>query len=316
MLYVGTRCPTDVICQTSALALSNLVLITRANFLPLTVVIVSAGLAASLYAHGIFNPFDASLVLIGALLTHAAANVFNNYFDYRSKVDAKTTKTPFSGGVTILVEGKMKPSNALAVGLICLLGAAIIGIYFLTRKFYPLFPILLFGLVAICLYTPVLSKIHGLSEIVAGLGFGLMGLGVYVAETGTIDGSGVTVFVPVAILVALLLFLNEFPDVEADRTAGRRHLVILFGRQRSAWIYVAGLVATYVSILVAVGTGIAPFPVLVSFITVPIAYKAAGIAVKSHDEISGLVPALASNVIVILSTILLIAVGFLIAVYV
>jgi len=296
--------------------LSNLVLITRANFLPLTVVIVLAGLAASFYAHAVFNPFDSFLVLIGGLLTHATVNVFNNYFDYRSMVDAKTTKTPFSGGVTILVEGRMKPSDALAIGVICLLGAAVVGIYFLARMFYPLFPILFYGLIAICLYTPVLSKIHGLGEIVAGSGFGLMGLGVYVTQAGVIDGPGISIFVPVTILVALLLFLNEFPDAEADMTAGRRHLVILLGRKRSAWIYVGGLMATYASILLAVAAGMAPFPILVSLATIPVAYKAGRIALKNYEEIPKLVPALASNVIMILLTILLIAVGFLIASYI
>lgn len=296
--------------------MNNLVVITRANFLPLTVVIVSAGLAASFYAYRVFNPIDAVLVLIGALLTHAAVNVFNNYFDYRSRIDERTTKTPFSGGVDVLVEGKMTPSFAFAVGLLCLLGASVIGAYFLAEKFYPLFPILVYGLLAICLYTPILSRVHALSEIVAGSGFGFMGLGAYVTQTGVIDGTGISVFVPVTILVALLLFLNEFPDAEADKMSGRRHVVILLGKKRSAWLYVAGLAATYASILLAVVSGVAPFAVLVSFVTTPIAYKAGGIALKNYGQIPGLVPALALNVIVILSTILLTAVGFLIGVYV
>jgi 1,4-dihydroxy-2-naphthoate octaprenyltransferase len=168
-----------------------------------------AGLAASFYAHAAFNPFNALLVLIGAVLTHGSVNVFNNYFNYRSRVDANTMKTPFSGGVTILVEVTMKRSDALAVGLICLLGAAAIGGYFLTHVFYPLFPILMYELFAIPLYNPVLSRIHGVSEFVAGSGFGFMGLVAYVTQTGVIDGPGLTVFVPVTILVALLLFLKQ-----------------------------------------------------------------------------------------------------------
>jgi 1,4-dihydroxy-2-naphthoate octaprenyltransferase len=296
--------------------LNNLAIITRANFLPLTVVIVSAGLAASFYAYRVFSALDAFLVLIGALLTHAAVNVFNNYFDYRSRIDERTTKTPFSGGVDILVKGKMKPSTAFGVGLACLLGAAGIGVYFLARKFYPLFPILLYGLIVICLYTPVLSKIHALSEIIAGSGFGFMGLGVYVTQTRVIDGTGISVFVPVSILVALLLFLNEFPDAEADKASGRRHLVILLGKRRSAWVYIIGLAATYASILLAFAMQLAPVGVLISFMTTPIACKAGRIALKSYDRTPELVPALAMNVVVILSTILLLAVGFLIGLFV
>ena len=279
-------------------------------------VIVAAGLSASLYAHEVFKPFDALLVLIGALLTHTAVNVFNNYFDYRSNIDARTSKTPFSGGVDILVQGKMKPSVAFSVGLLCLIGGAVIGAYFLTRVLYPLLPILLYGLVAICLYTPVLSKIPALSEIVAGTGFGFMGLGAYVTQTGLVDVTGIAVLVPVTILVGLLLFLNEFPDAEVDKAAGRRHLVILVGRKRSTWIYVVSLVATYLSIVLAAAAGAAPLTVLISLVTIPIAYKAIRIVFKNYDRIPELVPAQALNVTIILSTIALLAAGFLIGFYV
>jgi len=296
--------------------LNNLLLITRANFLFLTVVIVAAGLSASFYAHGVFNPFDAIIVLIGALLTHMAANVFNNYFDYKSKIDARTIKTPFSGGVDILVKGAMKPSAAFGVGLACLAGAAMIGVYFLTRGLYSLFPILLYGLVAILFYTPVLSRVHALSEIVAGTGFGFMALGAYVVEARVVDATGIAVFVPVSILVGLLLFLNEFPDAEADKAAGRRHLVILVGRRKSALVYVTFVVATYFSILLAVLLGASPIAVLVSLIALPIAFKAMTIVLKNYDRIPELVPALGLNVIVILSTIGLLAAGFLIGSYI
>ncbi len=295
--------------------MGNLALITRANFLPLAIIIAFTGLAAAFYAHGIFHPLDGLLVVIGALLTHAAVNVFNNYFDYRSMVDARTTKTPFSGGVDILVQGKMRPSVAFGTGSLCLLGAALIGAYFLTHVFYPLFPILLYGLVAICLYTPLLSKVPAMSEIIAGSGFGLMALGAYVTQAGVVDGAGISILVPVSILVGLLLFLNEFPDMEADKTSGRRHVVILLGRRHSAWIYITGLVATYAAIAVAVATRAAPATVAISLVTIPIAYKAARIALKQYDQAPGLVPALASNVMVVLFTILLIGIGFLIAVY-
>lgn len=157
--------------------LANLIMITRANFLPLTVVIVSAGLAASFYAHRVFETLDALLVLMGALLTHASVNAFNNYFDYRSRIDERTTRTLFSGGVDILAKGRMKASLVLGVSATTFLCAAIIGLYFLSRMFYLLLPLVVYAGLIILLYTPLLSKIHGLSEVIAGSGFGLMGLG-------------------------------------------------------------------------------------------------------------------------------------------
>jgi 1,4-dihydroxy-2-naphthoate octaprenyltransferase len=290
--------------------LRNIAILTRVNFLPLTIVIVLAGLAAAAYSLRSINPLDAVLVMLGALLTHAAVNAFNNYFDYRSKIDAETVKTPFSGGVEVLVNKQMAPPSALAVSIACILGAAVLGVYFLVRMFNVLFPLIAFGAVAIVLYSPVISRIHGLSEIVAGAGFGLMGVGTYATQTGVIDAVAVSIFVPVTILVAMLLFLNEFPDVEVDKRAGRHHVVILLGRRRSAWVYVACLAAMYTSIIMAVLFKAAPITVLISVATIPIATKAAGITLSNYDSPSKLVPALGANVLMILSTIFLIAVGF------
>jgi 1,4-dihydroxy-2-naphthoate octaprenyltransferase len=290
--------------------LSNLVPITRANFLPLTLVIVFAGLAAAFYSTHVFVGLDGLLVLVGALLTHASVNAFNNYFDYRSGIDQRTAKTPFSGGVEVLVKGNMSASSAFMVAFLSLMGAGVIGVYFLTRFFNLLLPIMAYGLFVIVFYTPVLARVHGVSEIVAGSGFGLMGLGTYVTQTGVIDGPAIAIFVPITILVGLLLFLNEFPDAEVDQAGGRRHLVILLGKKKSASIYVASLAATYISIVLAVLVGYAPIPVLISLVTIPIAYKASRIALKNYDQLPALVPAQGSNVMVILFTILLIGVGY------
>ena len=293
--------------------MGNLVSITRANFLPLTIVIVFAGLAAAFYSHRVFLPIDAALVMIGALLTHASVNAFNNYFDYRSKIDAKTPKTPFSGGVDVLVKGMMKPSEALTVCLFTLICAALIGVYFLVRFYSVLLPLIVYGAIIIVFYTPVFSRVPALSEIVAGSGFGLMGLGVYVTQTGVIDAAGIAILIPITILVALLLFLNEFPDAEVDRVGGRRHIVILLGKRGSAWLYVAGEAATYASIVIAVAVGAAPFPVLLSLLSLPIAYKAGRLTLKNYNRTRDLVPALGSNVLFILTTITLMAFGFVVA---
>ena len=284
--------------------------LTRVNFLPLTIVIVFAGLAASFFAQHTINVLDGLLVLAGALLTHASVNAFNNYFDYRSGIDRRTQKTPFSGGVEILVNGKMTSSSAFMVALISLVGAGMVGAYFLIRLFSVLFPLVLFGAIAIVLYSPVLAKIHGLAEIVAGSGFGLMGLGTYVTQTGIINGPAIAIFVPVTILVALLLFLNEFPDTEVDKEAGRRHLVVMLGKKKAAGLYIAGLAATYISIVLAVLVGYSPIPVLISLATIPIAYKAGSIVLKNYDRTLELIPAMGSNVLTILVTILLIGVGY------
>jgi 1,4-dihydroxy-2-naphthoate octaprenyltransferase len=290
--------------------LNKFVAVTRPNFFPLSIVIVVAAVAAAFYAYHTFNGIRTILVLIGAILLHASVNAYNNYFDYRSKIDHKTFKTPFSGGVDLIVKGNVKPSAAFGVASVCLLGATVIGLYFLMRFLALLLPMMIFGVTAIVLYSPILSKVPALSEILAGAGFGMMGLGAYITQTGVIDATGVSILVPVSILVALLLFLNEFLDSEIDKEAGRRHLVILLGKSRSAWVYVAGLVATYISIFISIAVKAAPLTVLITFLTAPIAYKAGRLAVQNYDRTTEFVPTLGTNVLVILSTILLLGAGF------
>jgi 1,4-dihydroxy-2-naphthoate octaprenyltransferase len=90
-------------------------------------------------------------------------------------------------------------------------------------------------------------------------------------------------------------------------------LVILLGKKRAAYVYVAGLIATYLSIILAVLVGYAPIFVLISLLTIPIAYKAGRITLKNYNRSSALVPAMGSNVMLILITILLIGVGYALA---
>lgn len=124
-------------------------------------------------------------------------------------------------------------------------------------------------------------------------------------EVGVLEGVNTSLQTPLC-----LLFLNEFPDADVDSAAGRWHVVILLGRKNTAFIHASCLVATYVSTVLAVVAKAAPLPVLISLATVPIAYKASKIALKNYDKISELIPALGANVLMILSTISLLAAGF------
>lgn len=287
----------------------NLAILVRANFLLLTLVIVAAGLSAAFYDGHVLNVTNALLTLLGALLAHMAVNTFNNYFDYKTGVDRRTLKTPFSGGIHLLVDGRVSSATAFSVGLLCFMGAAVIGLYFIRVFFWPLLPILVYGGISICFYTPWMARLPGVSEIVAGTNFGLMALGAYVTQTGEISSVALAVFLPSSILVAILLLLNEFPDVEADRLAGRRHLVLLLGRKRASRLYVALLALVYLSIISLVFLGVTPMSTMLTLATLPFALKAAHTTMKRHDDVNTIVSALGSNTVVVLATIALIAVG-------
>ncbi len=288
----------------------------RANFLVLTVVTVFAGLAVSFYEHYTVNVLNAVLCLVGALLAHMAVNVFNNYFDYKLGVDKYTPKTPFSGGINLIVDGQIKPSTAFYTGALCFIGAALVGVYFLRIFFWSLLPIVLYGAVSIYFYTAYLSRFPALSEIIAGTNYGFIVLGAALTQYGDVGLAGFAVFILVSILVGLLLFLNEFPDVEADRMAGRRHLVILLGRRKASRLYVALLIFLYFLVVLFVGLKILPLTCLLLLATGWLSYKASYITLKNYDDVGGIVPALAFNVLIILTGISLIGVGLVLGAFI
>jgi len=291
--------------------IGNWIRLTRANFLVLSVVVVSAGVTGAVYYRRSIDPITCALTFAGALLTHVSANVMNNYFDYLSGVDAETRKTPFSGGTDVLVDGEISPSSAHSLGLATMAGAALIGLYLLLRHFWILLPMIAYGAVSIYLYTPYLSRLPAASEVIAGTNFGLMALGGYVIQSGRIDATALAIFSIVSLLVGLLLFLNEFPDADVDRKSGRRHVVILLGRKRSSGVYSALLAATYLLVAWSVVAGVLPFTCLVALATVPLALKASRTVAAHYDNLAGLVPALGMNVLIVLLTIGLLSVGFL-----
>jgi 1,4-dihydroxy-2-naphthoate octaprenyltransferase len=166
------------------------------------------------------------------------------------------------------------------------------------------------GGVASVFYTSHLTRwLFG--ELAAGITLGsFVVMGTYYAQAGTLPTTVALLAIPPGILTALLLLLNEFPDVEADKKGGRRHLVIVLGYHGAAALYAAGLLGTYLFLCLGVGLGWFPTTVLLAVVTIPLALKAAITAWHHGAEHKPMIPALAANVGVVLGTDLLIAVAY------
>jgi 1,4-dihydroxy-2-naphthoate polyprenyltransferase len=277
----------------------------------LTPVCVFAGMAVSLYDDNSFHALNFILAFIGALCAHITVNVLNDFFDYKSGVDLKVVRTPFSGGSGILPAGLLKPGEVLLLGLGSLAVVIIIGIYFIAEYGLAMLPIGLVGVILISLYTPVFTKVPGTSEIAAG-GFALMVLGTYFVQEGTYSGAAVMSSLVAGLLIANLLLLNEFPDVEADKVGGRKHLPITIGLTGAAKVYCATVVLTYAVIIGGVIAGILPALALLGLLTLPLGIKAMKGALKNHSNTGALVPSMGMNVFVVLLTPLLMSLGMVI----
>jgi 1,4-dihydroxy-2-naphthoate polyprenyltransferase len=296
----------------------------RASFLLLAVVLVLIGIAYALKypTEQGFNVIHAILLVIGVVSAHSSVNLFNEYSDYKTKIDFHTHRNPFSGGSGMLTEGKTKPKSVLIAAIVTLLIGLAIGTYFVIISHWILIVFIILGTFATLFYTDYLAKIL-LGEFFAGLTLGtFVVLGAYVAMTAsqdivwyqTIPLEVLLMSIPPGILTSLLLLLNEFPDAEADKKGGRHHLVIKFGWKGAAYIYTAGIIATFGIIILLPILSISSYWALIALLPIPIAFKASITALKSGDNLKLIIPAMGQNVLVVLVTDLLIAVSVFIVV--
>lgn len=284
---------------------------TRPQFLLLSVVLAFLGTCIAWY-NGAFHLGHAILAFIGLLLCHISVNVLNDYYDYKSGIDLKTRRTPFSGGSGFLPAASLKPEHVFRFGLACFLLAVPIGVYFVLVSGWFLLPLLVVGAICILLYTPLLTKLDW-PEWSPWVGLGALPvLGTYFVQTGEYTLPAVVAAIPSGILVHNLLFLNEFPDTEADKTAGRKTLPITLGKTKASIVYSALTGLVYLWIVVWVAAGLMPVFCLIALATLPFAVRAIRGALRYQDE-SKLMPAMANNVLVVLLTQLLLGIGYLLA---
>ncbi len=282
---------------------------TRPQFLLLSVLLVLLGTAISCH-QGHFDWLRFILTTLGLVLAHASVNVLNDYFDYKSGIDLETTRTPFSGGSGILPEGLLEPTGVYRFGLGCLLTALLIGIYLTVVSGWQLLPLVIVGGLVIYFYTSYLAKWLA-GEIWAGIGLGTLPvLGAYFVQTGGYSLEALVGSLAPGFLTANLLLLNEFPDFEADRTGGRYHIVIALGKEKACYLYAGLMAMTYLSIVAGVICKLMPPLTLIGLLSAPFALKAISTTFKHHDDLKKMIPALGANVITVLSTDALLALGY------
>ena len=275
----------------------------RAPFLLLPVVFVPLGLAIA-WSAGHFDLFSALLTLVGAVCLHASVNVLNDYFDFRSGIDLATSPTPFSGGSTVLPMGLMSAREVLWLGSILLAAGLGIGAYFVFEfAFDPvLIVILAFAAFSVVSYSSLTSKL-GIGETVTGLAFGpLLVLGTYYVQVHQLSIVPVIMGLPPGIMTAGILYVNEFPDTDADKSAGRNHLVARWGKVKAASRLRAILASAYAIPIAGVISGaISPFA-LIALISAPKALATSRLVKQNYDKVTELIPGMASMVMTTLLT--------------
>lgn len=291
----------------------------RAPFFTATICPIVLGAAIAWHQTGSFNWIYFWLTLIGGVLIHMGTNLSNDYFDHLSGNDwINKIKTPFSGGSRVIQNNEIPAYQILLVALAGFAVGGLIGLYLNYQAGGNV--ILIIGIIGIFLgffYCGVPVRIayrgFGVGELAVGAGFGpLMVLGAYYVQAQQITTQAVFASIPVGILIALVLYINEFPDYDADKATAKKTLPVQLGKHIAAQVYIFLVILNYALVLLGVMLNILPIWTLVTMLTLPIALKAIRTARIHFDKIQELIPANASTIILHLSFGLLLALGFII----
>lgn len=258
------------------------------------------------------------LTLIGVLLLQAGTNTVNDYFDYLSGNDVinREANRPFDGGSPFLVNGMLQPKAVYRFGLGALLLGSAIGIYLAFERGWLVIPMGLFGLGVSYFYVEPRIRLaaRGLGEFFTGLCFGpLVVVGTYYVQTQTISLGAVMAGIPIGFLIANVLFINQFPDREADRAVGKNHWVVRLGKKKSAQLFALMVSAVYISVVAGILVGILPKASLITFLTIPISLKSVLVTLRDYENSPRLRPAQALTILCHLTTGLLLSLSYWIA---
>jgi len=288
----------------------------RAPFFTADLVPVLLGTALAWARTGAFNLWYFLLTLVGAICLNAGTNMTNDYFDHVWGSDEVNTEfaNPFTGGSRLIQMGLVKPKEMLWQGIGFFVVGGLIGLFLAFTRSWAVLWLGLFGAFCGYFYTapPFRLARTGLGELTVGLCFGpLMVLGAYVVQTQALAWEPAVASLPVMLLIALVLWINEFQDAPADAAVGKDHLVVRLGRRRAVVVYGVLLTTVYLSLVAGVlFGGVTPFALL-ALLTVPLAWKAYRIARVHYDHPRDLVPANALTIRLHLLTGLLLGLGYL-----
>ncbi len=236
------------------------------------------------------------LVVLGIFALEWAKNASGEIYDFASGADqavADSDRSPFSGGKRVLVDGLLTVRETWAIaiaGYALCIGAGLIIV--VMRE--PL--VLWLGLAGVALAffyhaPPFKLSYRGWGEGAVFIAYGpLICVGTYLVMTSTLPTWVVWLGLPLGVLIASFLWINEFPDFRADASAGKRTMVVRLGRVAAARVFAGLLVAAFALLLVSLAFGV-PTGALGGLVATVPAIGAAGTLLASPDDTRRIVPA-------------------------
>ena len=261
----------------------------RIRFLLASIISVALGLAINSWQNNTFDIGFAALTFVGVAALHASVDLLNDYWDYKRQIDTDTQRTKFSGGTGVLPEGLLKPQQVYRAGMLMLIIGSAVGAFFIFERGITIAVILGFAIVSIYFYSTRIVD-SGLGEVFVAIKGAMIVLGTYFVQSSHITAEPVIAGIVSGVLSSTVLFVNSFPDYDADKKHGRKTLVIVLGKDKASsaiWAF-PGII--YGIIVAGVVSGIFPLVSLMTLATIPMAVQAAIALKKNYEDTNRLVP--------------------------
>ena len=274
---------------------------TRPAYLSVTLVACVLGLATAYRTGLALDAVTALVTVLFALLAHAGVNVINDYHDGLSGADALNTERlfPFTGGSRFIQNGvlTLRQTARFGYGLLALVIAA--GLWLSWHTGPGLLAIGAGGLLAGWAYSapPLRLMSRGLGELAIAAGWLLVVVGTDYVQRGSFDALPFIAGLSYALLVANLLFINQFPDHAGDAAAGKRTLVVLLGPQTAKWAYLLIAIVAYGWLLGMVGKDTLPQKSAAAAMTLVLSFTAARDLLEYASQPAALEPAIKRTIL-------------------
>lgn len=214
---------------------------------------------------------------LGVVGLHSGGNLINDYYDSFGSDPINRFYTPFSGGSRVIQNEELSAETVRNLAFACLGLGVVCGLVlvYYGRPWVALLGLL--GLAAAYLYSasPVQLMSQGLGELTIFLAFGpFLSLGSYYAMTGSAAAVGFYLGLPLAFLITAILWINEFPDLEADTASAKEHLVARLGLKNSLYVYTGLMLAPFLCLPLLVEIFHFPGHLFAALVALPLAVKA------------------------------------------
>ena len=266
----------------------------RVRFLLASVIAVLVGLALNWSQNSTIEYFDVTLTCAGVMSLHASVDLLNDYWDFKRGIDTKTTRTKMSGGTGVLPEGLLKPSSVYRAGVLFLILGSLIGSYFVITNGILIAIILGFAILSIYFYSTKIVD-SGLGEFFVAVKGSMIVIGTFFIQSGEINIESILAGIVIGTLSSLVLFIASFPDHDADKSKGRKTLVIVVGKEKASKLFWVFPLIAYAVITIGVVLEFFPLLSLISLLSFPLIIKSGLGLQKNYNSVNDLVPFMSAS---------------------